>query len=703
MVATDAPASAARDADTTTGVLDRPVPPRGVDGLTASDRRRLRRAWWIGAAPVVLAFTWVLTGGTGALFQRHYFDDFFDTQARALLDGRLDVPDGSLAFEGFVVEGRTYLYFGPVPSILRLPVLLVTDRFDGRLTGVSMLVAMVVLAIGAFRLSCAVRAMVRGEAPVGRRESVATAGLAVAALASPVFFLASQLAVYHEAELWGVTLTVWALDAVARWQREPTGRRLAVASLIIVLALLSRQTVGLGALAALALAGALVLRQRWRTAEPHRRLRAAGRLVGAMALAGLVPLGLSGALNYAKFGQVIGLPMDLHLQSQTYAERRAVIEANPSFVGPEYIATTAMQYFSVTALDLRADVPYLDFPRYKPKLHGDAVFDKLDWTSSLPVSAPALAALGLGGLGWAVATARRRRGDPARALSPLLVGSWLGGAVVLLWAYVANRYLGDLLPFALVAGAVGFHAAGRASAGWRPWARRTAMAGVVGLAAFGATVNLALALEYKYERGPVVYQDLRADWVRWRLALPGAPEPVRVDRGTPLPPVADGALVVVGDCDGLYVGVDDRWWGVERGPGVAVHELAVDLARLPTGGRVPLATFGTGDESTVVAATRLADGAVRVDVLQPAFFELDWAEGTPVDLDGTARLRIDTDPHQGSHGVYHGRSHINGNGILADGPVTLGRAPARDGVATRYPGPVTAVDPDVSICRDAID
>ncbi len=705
MVATEA-GERVHDSDDTATPAPRPeggpTTPSATDGLTVTDRRRLRRAWWVGSLPMLVIYTWILTGGTWNFFGRRFFDDFFDIQARALLEGHLDVPTGSLAFEGFIIDGRTYLYFGPVPSLLRMPVMLFTDRFDGRLTILSMLLAMVLFTVGAFRLGCVLRAMVRGEAPVGRRELLTTAGLAVAAVASPVFFLGSVTFVYHEAELWGVALTIWALVAVARWQREPSARRLVAASLWILAALLSRQTVGLAPLAALGLAGALVLAHRWRTSDRPDRPRVVGRLAGALALAGLIPLMISFATSYAKFGQVAGLPMDKHVFVETFPERRAVIEANPTFVGPEYIPTTVMQYFSVTALDVRSDFPYLDFPRYRPKLHGEAVFDKLDWTSSLPVAAPALVVLGLGGLGWAAATRRRRRGDPSRALSPLVLGGFVGGAVVLAWAYVANRYLCDLVPFALVAAMIGYHAAGNASARWRPAFRRAAIATLGVLTAFGALVNIALTLEFHYERGPSIPEDIRVDWVEARLAMPGSPDVVQVAAGDLLPAVADGTLAVVGDCDGLYLGVGDEWHAIERGPGAGVYEVEVDLDRLPDEGRVPLATFGTGDQSTVVAIGRVDDGDVRVDVLQPEFFEPEWTEGTPVDLDGTVTLRIDDDPRQQSQGVHHERTILTIAGVLARGGATLGEAPDRPGVASTYPGGVTPIESDGSLCRDAL-
>ena len=63
-----------------------------------------------------------------------YASNFFDFQARALMDGHLWVTPGSLGIEAFHVDGREYMYFGPFPALLRIPVLWTTPEYDGRLT-----------------------------------------------------------------------------------------------------------------------------------------------------------------------------------------------------------------------------------------------------------------------------------------------------------------------------------------------------------------------------------------------------------------------------------------------------------------------------------------------------------------------------------------------------------------------------------------
>ena len=730
----------------------------GVDGLTAADRRRLRRAWFGAAAPVLALFTWVLTVGRWNLLQRQYFDDFFDAQARAIFDGHLDVPPGVVGFEGFVTHGKTYIYFGPFPAFLRMPLMALTDRWDGRLTTLSILLATVALVYAAFRLSCSLRCLVRGTDPVGRRELWATAGLSVAVLAAPPLFLMSSAVVYHEATMWGLAFTVAAYDGVVRWQRDRRGWRLLVISLLFAGGLLSRQTVALGPVAALGLVGLAELLRAWRarpapatgpsgptaveaddleladledlagledlsevpagdggSAEAPGPVGGAGPtrprplrpLVGlavALALTAFVPLAVSSAFNQAKLGQLFGLPMGRQAFAENLSNRAAVLEENPSYASTSFLGTTSWTYLRPVGLDVRRDFPWIDFPRTGPKVVGgeDVTFDVLDWSSSLPVSAPALTVLTLGGLVWTIRT-RRRRAPDAR-LWPFWLGPVVGSMSVLLFAFIANRYLADLYPLVVVGSIIGFHAAGQASARWRPGRRRLLLGGVGVLIVTGLVVNLALALEYQRERGPVVPEAWRADWVRWRLDLPGAPEADTVGLDQDLPPVADGGLLAVGDCDGLYVGVRDRWLAVERGPGVGVYDLAIDLDDLPIGERFPLLSYGAADgQATVVGVVRTDEATIRVDVLLPEFYESDWDLGIPTELDGPVTLRVVGDPRQPTGNVLHGTTLLNRQnlpGITA--PVRIGRGPARPGVGDRWPGSVREVGAEDGLCRDAV-
>ena len=83
-----------------------------------------RRAARIGAAIAVVAFVLLATGGRPwELFARGPFtSDFYDAQAYALSRGHLDVDPQVASIEGFVVDGKTYFYYGIVPALARAPV-----------------------------------------------------------------------------------------------------------------------------------------------------------------------------------------------------------------------------------------------------------------------------------------------------------------------------------------------------------------------------------------------------------------------------------------------------------------------------------------------------------------------------------------------------------------------------------------------------
>jgi hypothetical protein len=685
-----------------------PDPSPGTGSRDPQPRPPLRAAWAAAAAPVLVAFGWLLMEGTWSPLRRRIFDNFFDAQARAFLDGRWDVPRSVVAFEGFEVGGKTYMYFGPWPSLLRMPLLAVTDRFDGRLTSVSMALAMAVLAVAAYRLNIAVREIVRGAAGVTRGEIVATAGLAVAVLAGPPLWLASAAVVYHEAILWGLAFTLATLDAAARWILRPTPGRLAAVGVLGALAVSSRQTLGLGLIAGLGAVAVVALaarlrRQPGRSVDQLPGVRPGGLLLvcGVLVIVAAVP-------NVARFGDPLGPPIERQIASSTFDDRKAFLEANgDNWFGPQFVPTTLLQYFRPDAFDLRGSFPWLDFPAGGPTVVGDVTFDDLEWSSSVPVTMPVLVVLAIPGAAWLVGTARRRYG-PGIGLLLLWVGTGVGAAGAIAIGYIAHRYLADLMPVVLVPALVGFHVLLRVAPTARPAWRRAGAAVLVLVLAAGVWANAALAVENQRERGKFVTEQARAQLFRWRADLPGGGAPVvTVDPGSErLPDAADGTLAVVGDCLGFYVRVGETWWGVDRGPGAGVYHVAVDLdalRALDTGERAPLLTFGRGADASVVALTRLGGGEVRVDTFTPGTG--GWAEGPPAPLDGRVTVRLSADPRVDDNRISVGGTVLH-TAPTRDraGEATVGALPsgvAMPGVADRYPGEAELMPYDPSLCHDA--
>lgn len=519
----------------------------------------IRRGVWAGAALAVVVFAVVLAEGTpaGLLRRGPFSSDFFDAQAHALLGGRLDVDPDVAGLEGFVHDGGTHLYFGLVPAALRLPVAALTDRFDGRLTQLSMLLALAVALWATARLLWRARSSVRGDRTVGPREPWVVGGfVATVGLASPLLFLAARPLVYHEAELWGAATTLVALDAILAWWDRPGGNRLAVAGLGAVVALNARASVGSGAVAAVALTGALALLVRrvpWRTAP-------------AVAAAVLAPVLVYGAVNQARFDHPFSVPFDEQVLSSFDPARQATLESTGgTLFGPEFAPTALVTYLRPDGVDAQRLFPWITFRERTPVI-GEATFDTVDRTASLPAVAPSLVLLGIIG---AVALVRRGWRDP---WSPTVAGASAGLASTVTIAFIANRYLADFTPPLVLLAALGTWVAADLVSGWGRLARVAGAGALVGLTVLGTATSLALALQSQ-RLFLLPRADTRHDFVAFQYDLHehlggGAPPGVGpgaaqlAGRAGPR-----GEVVVLDDCRGLYWSDGARWWPLELGDG----------------------------------------------------------------------------------------------------------------------------------------
>jgi hypothetical protein len=141
----------------------------------AVGRRRFTVAAVVALALVAVPYVWTLWGpweSANPLRTTIYEDNFYDLQARAMFHGHLWLPKGSIGIEAFVHDGRQYTYFGLFPSLLRMPILRVTSRLDGRLTAPSMLLAWVATALFAALLVWRVRILLRGPVVMGWGEAI---------------------------------------------------------------------------------------------------------------------------------------------------------------------------------------------------------------------------------------------------------------------------------------------------------------------------------------------------------------------------------------------------------------------------------------------------------------------------------------------------------------------------------------------------
>lgn len=503
------------------------------------------------------------------LFDRGGFSsDFYDEQARVFLRGRLAVDPAVPGPEGFVVDGATYLYYGPFLAVVRMPFALVGaafgdtfgDIFVGRLVRISMLIALVVVCRWSARLARAGRHAVRSveSSPDAGRWAI---GIFTAAVAfSPVLFAAGWISVYNETELWAVALAIVTITLIVEWAAGGfTQRRLVVlASLAALATTLTRAPIGFGVALAIGVCG-VVLLLRTRRWDPVAAIAVAG---------GLIPVVAHAVVNVAKFGTLLSVPGDKQLLSIQSPVRAAFFESTGgSFFAVDFLPTTLVQYLRPDAIRFERLVPFVRFGPLAENRGGIDV-ETITPAASLPSSALLLVVLAIAGAIW---IARHR----SLTWGLVVVATTLATLPTFMIGFVANRYLIDLIPPLVTAGAIGVSWLGALThepVVGRPVARRVVRIGLGVLAVFGLWVNASLAI-WNLELKSPGFTELRYDIDR-AVFDSDPPNVSTIAAGDGAG--RDGVIGVLDDCSGIYVAEQGSWVALERSPGVRAISGEID-------------------------------------------------------------------------------------------------------------------------------
>jgi hypothetical protein len=627
-------------------------------------RRSFSRASAFGGGLAAIAFTWMVAIGRLDLLQSHLLDGFYDSQAHALLSGHWDIPRDQLGFEAFVIGNRTYTYFGPWPSVLRMPVEIFTHRFDGRLTQLSLLLAFAVFMVATVRLLWRIRELALGTKAITRVERVAlVVFMLVVGAGSVVLFLASRPVVYHEAELWGAAWAVAAFAAILEFELRPTTRAVVWAGVFTGLALLTRGSVGLGPFVALALVLAVRVWRRWRAHDTRTERTYFAPLCTAL----VVPLALYAYVNEARFGTLFSLPINKQIATTIDPIRPHIFAGtHGSLFAPKFVPTDLVALLKPNALAFTRVFPYVTFPA-RPHVIGHITFAAIDPATSMPAVMPFLFVLAIIG----AVLCFRAQYAPLRVLA---VGGLVGGLGVVTIPFISQRYLSDFMPLLVVLAGAGMYGvlatSGRLG--------RTLLVVFALLAAFSVAVNFGLALVYQRAYSPFTDESERAAFVRFERAAPGGSHiPVRY--GATLPkPLAGGTLFVLGNCDGVYWSDGTAWHAIERTNATGRYPIDFTVVDLPAGARQTLLQAGpTGADR--IQLVHLGGDRVRFD-LSADRLTTD-AEGPTLRFAPGSRVHADVtyDTNLGDLDV-----HLRGRDVL--------------GFAYGLAGlPVRAVDPSLNI------
>ena len=558
-----------------------------------------------------------------------FSNDFYDEQARSLLRLRLSVRPEVPGPEGFLIDGRTYLYYGPLLALARLPFalfgLVFTDVFAGRLTRLSMIIGFVVLCTGSYHLVETARRWAApkwsttgwtGGATGGASDGASSwrvGGFVAAIAASPALYLAGWVSVYHETELWAAAFATWALVGIIGMHADPSRRSAVLAAACIAAAILTRAPVGIG----IATGAGIVALTMWR--RERTNATNATIVIGAC-IAGFAT---HVAVNFAKFGSALDLPAERQLLSINVPERAAWFAGNHgSFFSLRFLPTTVVHYLRPDTVRFERLVPFI---RYGPLAtdRGSYPMEAITPAASLTTTATLVLAAGL--LGAAALLARR-----AWIPLALVVGGAVAAVPTFTIGFVANRYLVDMLPMLMLPAAFAFATISVRTEG-RARVRRVGQIVVIVLVVWGTWSNVALALWTQNLKEPGFTE------MRYRIddVLFGNPAPSLIVHDPLVPVARDGVVALalgaeaVGTaavaCQGVYIAEQGRWVPLERTEGarsLSGTVLPVDGTDVPiVGGESWSLVVGANGGRLVFA---LSDGD-RVIEGEP----IDW-EGGPV-------------------------------------------------------------------------
>lgn len=510
----------------------RPATPAGSAGLLPQHDRSNRlifRSSIVGALCGSVPFLIVLwDGGVRPLRTANgsgVFSNFYDIQARAILGGRLDVPAGQLGIEEFVVRGRSYMYFPPFPAILRMPILAITDSFDGRLTAPSMLVAWIVLVVAVAAMIWTVRRGVRREESVTRVEAaIAAVLLASITGGSTILFIGSQPFVFHEVYLWSTALTISTVVLLLRACERPSGRRIVALGILATMTILTRTPAGWAMASTIVAAGIWI-----RLDKPYESSRRIGRQLTAVGVAALL---VGGSVNWMKFHHAFRFPIERQVWSSINPQRQLALAANGNRLdGIQFVLTTVTAYFRPDGIRWVPYFPFVTMPATPVRAVGDVVLDQTYRTGSITSFMPLLA---IGGI-WGVAVAVSMRPGPWRAPLRLALAGCLAMTIgVIAFSHITPRYTADFIPFLAGGSAVAAADIGRRLVGRSRRVRVGAVTLIASVAVYGIAVNMAVGItEARVAgRGPnlVEYLSLQRRLVIW----PGAPPTVTRAEELPL-------------------------------------------------------------------------------------------------------------------------------------------------------------------------
>lgn len=383
---------------------------------------------------LITCLCWLATCGSWEILRGEFLGVAYDSLASNLLRGSAEVDPDAILFERYDSNGKVFMYFGPLPAILRIIPNYLAPSLYGSWSRVSTVLAIFLTAI-LFHRMVGSALLLNQTVTQQTKRVLALVAPFLLVLGTPLAFLVSTPNIYHEAIAWGICGTLLSLHGAIQLSMNsnaPT-RSVYLFSLGFGISLLSRL---ISAVPAIILMPFILIHYLKLESRATKSWLDVTRRVlppcGIILAASLFQLWY----NYARFDSVfIFRDLSKYFFSKTHLGADFSLARVPDAL---------IHYFGISRGLFIDHLPFVRLitPIYqRPELYVQL------WREQVAPLTLTSAWLILTGLAGALLTLRRR-------LPPLmhvaLVASLLEAILVISYFFITERYSAELLPFFLV-------------------------------------------------------------------------------------------------------------------------------------------------------------------------------------------------------------------------------------------------------------
>ena len=204
--------------------------------------------------------------------------------------------------------------------------------------------------------------------------------------------------------------------------------------------------------------------------------------------AGAIPLLVSSGINWLKFGGLNGYP----LQDQVWFRTHHVAGINHGhYFSLNYLPTGLSTYFGSLGVHASSVFPYFTLPQYPAHGVAHTVLFGSEQVTSVTGSMPLLLILALVGLFGVLRPSTPR---PVRLMIIPLFAAALPAGAILIFGFLANRFVGDFVPLLIIGSAVGLAVVWQYATLLGRSLQWTAVGVVALLSAYSIAVNFGMSI-----------------------------------------------------------------------------------------------------------------------------------------------------------------------------------------------------------------